>query len=404
MAEKTAFKIISKTLRQVINRSSSTLSHAMTSDLAVPGSTVRSFDEIPGPTGLHRWPVIGTLLNFQPFTEFTAENTYQLLRSMYLQYGPIFRLKLGEDTVVLTDPEDVGTVYANEGRCPLRPNLSLRDAYARRNGLTLRDVSTLQGEEWQALRSPLNKLLVRVNAATHYLPAQSQVADDLVNSLAREHLTAEKISELLFRFSAESIGVVCFNSRLGLLRNINEDNAEIQQFLQAAKDNFTALHDSLTGKSLAHTLYRNTTYTQYENSMIVLSQYSRKLISQARQKLDQHRNEQSFNPEKHNLLNSLLSDKSLDDESVSQILESLFIGGTDSTAGSIAALFYNLARNPDKQDKLAAEVKQCTGSASQVAPEMISRMHYLKACVKESFRLDRSRSQLELAVPNVKCK
>ncbi|KAH9509907.1 hypothetical protein Btru_044593 [Bulinus truncatus] len=129
------------TLRHVIKRRMSTLSQLTTP--YITESNTKSFDEIPGPTGIHRWPVIGTFLNFYPFTEHTAENTYQLLRNMYVKYGPVFRLQLGRDTVVLTEPKDVDTVYRHEGRCPLRPNLSLREVYSRRTGTKLRDVSML---------------------------------------------------------------------------------------------------------------------------------------------------------------------------------------------------------------------------------------------------------------------
>ncbi|KAH9509904.1 hypothetical protein Btru_044588 [Bulinus truncatus] len=98
-------------------------------------------------------------------------------------------------------------------------------------------------------------------------------------------------------------------------------------------------------------------------------------------------NNNGHNSDRPNLLHNLLSDKALDDDSVSQILESLFIGGTDSTAGSLTALFYNLARNPDKQEKLASEVRRFIGRTGEVTPEILNQMHYLKACLKESFRL-----------------
>ncbi|KAH9509905.1 hypothetical protein Btru_044589 [Bulinus truncatus] len=319
--------------------------------------------------------------------EHIAENTYQLLRNMYVKYGPVFRLQLGRDTVVLTEPKDVDTVYRHEGRCPLRPNLSLREVYSRRTGTKLRDVSMLQGEEWAAVRTPLNKLLVKVNSASQYLPEQCAVADDFVTCLANEKMTAERLNELFFRFSAESIGVVCFNSRIGLLHNLQDDSSEIAGFLKAAKDNFTMLHRSLTGKSFAHVLYKNETYRQYEDTMTVLNKYSRKFILKARQNLQLMANNNGHNSDRPNLLHNLLSDKALDDDSVSQILESLFIGGTDSTAGSLAALFYNLARNPDKQEKLASEVRRFIGRTGEVTPEILNQMHYLKACLKESFRL-----------------
>jgi cytochrome P450 len=47
---------------------------------------------------------------------------------------------------------------------------------------------------------------------------------------------------------------------------------------------------------------------------------------------------------------------------------------------------YNLARNPDKQEKVSAEIQEVLQGKSQVTSDDIDKMHYLKAAVKESFR------------------
>lgn len=47
---------------------------------------------------------------------------------------------------------------------------------------------------------------------------------------------------------------------------------------------------------------------------------------------------------------------------------------------------YCLAKNPDVQDKLFREIEQNFPGDEPVSVEKLSRMPYLKACVKETFR------------------
>lgn len=52
-------------------------------------------------------------------------------------------------------------------------------------------------------------------------------------------------------------------------------------------------------------------------------------------------------------------------------------------------ILYNLAKNPTKQDEVYKEVKRLLpNSNSPVTRETLSELRYLKAAVKESFRLN----------------
>lgn len=47
---------------------------------------------------------------------------------------------------------------------------------------------------------------------------------------------------------------------------------------------------------------------------------------------------------------------------------------------------YSLAKNPDVQENLYHEVSTVLGPKEIATPETLRKMHYLKACVKESLR------------------
>ena len=51
-------------------------------------------------------------------------------------------------------------------------------------------------------------------------------------------------------------------------------------------------------------------------------------------------------------------------------------------------IFYHLARNADKQEKLREEIRRFLPTPdAKLKPENLTDMKYLKACVKESLRL-----------------
>ncbi|KAH9500876.1 hypothetical protein Btru_073215 [Bulinus truncatus] len=173
---------------------------------------VKPFEEIPGPGGIYQWPVIGPLLNFRPFTKYTAETLHELLDHLQDRYGPVVRLRLSTQVVVVSEPKDIQTVYCNEGKYPIKPGLKLIAEFNKRNNIT-DDVALLQGEEWRAMRSILNKTFLKVDSASLYLEQQNGVADDFVNILETQKLSPEKFQDLLFRFASESIAVVTFNKK-----------------------------------------------------------------------------------------------------------------------------------------------------------------------------------------------
>ncbi len=58
------------------------------------------------------------------------------------------------------------------------------------------------------------------------------------------------------------------------------------------------------------------------------------------------------------------------------------------TAHALSFALYNLARNREKQEKLATELDHVLPPGHPVTSEAIDQLVYLKACVKESFRQD----------------
>ncbi|KAK2163276.1 hypothetical protein NP493_1469g00025 [Ridgeia piscesae] len=64
-----------------------------------------------------------------------------------------------------------------------------------------------------------------------------------------------------------------------------------------------------------------------------------------------------------------------------------FLSGYDTTASMLAFLAYNLALNPDCQDRLIREIDDIVKDSDTIDHDMISQMTYLDMCVQETLRM-----------------
>lgn len=369
-------------------------SYASKGNAYVSHSTL-PFSAIPGPKGLRKLPYIGTALLFKPFSKFTPETFGKLVSHMHDKYGGIFKSRLGKDYSVHTDNlQDIETIFRTEDAYPLRRLMTLSRVFRERNGLP-HALGTVSGPEWYELRSPLNPLLNRPQVCLHYLPAQNQVADDFVDRLKKNNFSPEQLSDEFFKFAAESIGTVCYNRRMGFLDEVQ--TPEKTQLLESFK---MALHCTFIAMIGLERRYLKTAddafYRQYEDAMKFIRKQSMINVENVKAELnarllDNEKNEKSVGNKLHeesNLLASMIVNSKLDMEKILAIIDSMLIAGTDSTARNMAILFYNLAMNPLAQETAAKEVTGLIGTDDPVTPATLAKMNYIKACVKESMRLN----------------
>ncbi|XP_059155795.1 cytochrome P450 10-like [Physella acuta] len=371
--------MMSKILKVQPVRLMSAVSSATTDQMKV-----KPFEEIPGPGGVYRWPVVGTLLHFKPFTKYTPETLHKLNDSLFDKYGPVVRVRLGEDMVMICDLKDIDTIYRHEGKYPNRPTMDVTGEIFAKNGFK-KGLAELQGKEWHALRTPVNKRLMKADSAYHYLVPQNAVADDFVNILATQKLTPEEMKDLFFWFATESIAVVTFNTRLGYLDG--SADADAKAFIEALKTIFVHINKSLTG-DFAYKWYGSKKFKDAERCVLVVRENTLKHTMKAQRTIDEQKRNGTLNPDEPNLLHYLASDSSLTTEDIVNILFALYMAGTDSTAKNLQAFFYNLAKHPEKQEILRKEILNTVGKNGVVDAQALSKLSYLKHCLKESFRLN----------------
>jgi len=87
------------------------------------------------------------------------------------------------------------------------------------------------------------------------------------------------------------------------------------------------------------------------------------------------------------LLTYLLTKEQLTPEEVNGLAIDVIAGGVDNTSNAVLWLLYNLARFPSIQEKLYQEVENVLGKDGDVTTSSLSKLPYVKACLKESMRL-----------------
>ena len=63
------------------------------------------------------------------------------------------------------------------------------------------------------------------------------------------------------------------------------------------------------------------------------------------------------------------------------------VPGADTTATTIAATFFYLARNPQCYERLAQEIRSKFQSGAEICGSKLSTCQYLRACIDEAMRM-----------------
>ncbi|KAL6199235.1 hypothetical protein ACLB2K_029021 [Fragaria x ananassa] len=68
-------------------------------------------------------------------------------------------------------------------------------------------------------------------------------------------------------------------------------------------------------------------------------------------------------------------------------MQDMFAGGSDTTFTTLEWVMSELLRNPRVMEKLQNEVRGVVGNKEDITEDDLVGMHYLKAVIKETFRL-----------------
>ncbi|XP_060078712.1 cytochrome P450 10-like isoform X2 [Ylistrum balloti] len=350
---------------------------------------IKPFGDIPGPGGIYRVPYLGTMLQFKPFTDICTRDVESLLRAFRDKYGDISRFRMGSDyCVCLSSPELCQQALSVTPKLPDRLfSFPICQAFYDRTG-EQRGLLLLNGEDWARVRKPTQKLTNRPTSLEPYLPKLGDVADDYVSKLSQS-LLIEDVQHSLYRFTTESVGMLCFNKRLGCL----DGGHKFDTIIEGLDIFVEAIEKDLKTVVRPHKFLglRTPFYKRFEETFLALRNLCKEYVSEII--VEYCRLEEEGQLEEHmekypNMVFTLLQDGRLDEGTVTTTVTDMFIAGVDSAAKTLSLVLQNLAINPEKQEKLYEELHAAGLSPGEpLTNTLLSSLPYLKACIKESMRL-----------------
>ncbi|KAI1290278.1 Ecdysone 20-monooxygenase [Halotydeus destructor] len=363
-----------------------------TNSRSAEGDGVKDFSQVPGPRP--SVPLIGT--SWQYFKYIGRYDLFKLHEAnldKYRRFGKIVReeFQWGKPVVHLFDPNDFEKVFRSQGKCPARPPNEFVCHYRKKNPTKYPTIGMahLLGDEWYKERQLLAPALLKLGVFQNHIGSQNQICDDWLKYLDWTKGTNDQlddVQESTYRLALETICMMCLDSRMGCLATSGSSSMDGEVLIAATKLLFEAYQELYYGIPLWK-LYETKSYKKLVTAEETLYSFASKYIDVA---LQRHKEQsgQNASAKVESVLETLLGIKGIDSRNVKITVLDFISAGIFTVSNSLAYMLHNLAANPNVQEKLYAELISVIGDKNEpITAEHLSRTPYLKACVKESFRL-----------------
>uniref|UniRef100_A0A8C6SKY0 Cholesterol side-chain cleavage enzyme, mitochondrial n=1 Tax=Neogobius melanostomus TaxID=47308 RepID=A0A8C6SKY0_9GOBI len=328
-------------------------------------SIVRPFNEIPG-----LWKnSVGNLYNFWKQDGF--KNLHRIMVHNFNTFGPIYREKIGYyESVNIIKPEDAAILFKAEGHYPKRLNVepwtAYRDYRNRKYGVLLKS-----GEDWRSNRVILNKEVISPKIQENFVPLLEEVGQDFVvrvhkkiNRSGQNKWTTD-LSQELFKYALESVSSVLYGERLGLM--LDYIDPEVQHFIDCI------------------TLMFKTTSPMLYIPPELLRKLGSKVWRDHVEAWDGIFNQADRCIQK--IYKELRQDSGQTKKYPGSCVTELMAGGVDTTSITLLWTLYELARHPNLQEELRAEVVKARETSQGNMQEMLKHIPLVKGALKETLRL-----------------
>uniref|UniRef100_A0A8C9SUS6 Cholesterol side-chain cleavage enzyme, mitochondrial n=1 Tax=Scleropages formosus TaxID=113540 RepID=A0A8C9SUS6_SCLFO len=344
--------------------------------------TIRSFNEIPG----HWKNGVANLYTFWRLNGF--RNLHRIMLHNFNTYGPIYREKIGYyESVNIINPEDAAILFRAEGHYPRRlrvePWNAYRDYRNHKYGVLLKD-----GEDWKANRVILNKEVISPKVLENFVPLLDEVGQDFVARVHKKILRSGQnkwttdLSYELFKYALESVSSVLYGERLGLLLDYIDPRA--QHFINCISLMFKTTTPMLYIPPSLLRLLGSRVWKQHVEAWDGIFSQADHCIQNIYRRM---RQEAGMDRNYPGVLASLLLLDKLSIEDIKASVTELMAGGVDTTSITLLWTLYELARHPDLQEELRAEIIAARASAQGDMLQMLKRVPLVRGAVKETLRL-----------------
>lgn len=335
-------------------------------------SGLRKMNELSGPPGV---PLLGNLLQIK------TEKLHRIIGDWSKEYGPIFKIQLGNMPILaITSPEAIHYVLKN------RPDkfrrFSKMDDIIRELGVI--GVFNAEGDSWKRQRKLVSQAL-NVQNLKNFFPVLISITEILFNRWRELSAkgTALEIKSELMRYTVDVTARLAFGYNMN---TIEEKEDIIQHHLEII---FPAVFKRMNSPIPYWRFIKLPADRRLDRSLRMINKTLQDIIVNTRDQL-------AHNPELQNkpsnFLQALLAISDPDDplsnqEVIGNVL-TMLLAGEDTTAHTIAWIFYFMHTHPLVQSKMQEEADLVLGSERMLTSyDNVQKLRYIEAVAYEAMRL-----------------
>lgn len=246
------------------------------------------------------------------------------------------------------------------------------------------------GEKWHSLRRNLTPPLSSPATLKHYATHMHDISQDLVNLIRHKKQPDGLINnfkEMIYKSGLEAVCMVALERRMGFLEpTLGFSTQKIMDSVAGFQESSSQLMYGLPFWKYLPLRFSGF-FTKLMNCRDYLFETFSAIVDETMQLNDE---EEAANSD--SILTALLRNVTVKDVKASVV--EYITAGMDTIGNSLIFLIANVARHPEVQAKLHQELDKVFPNGSDIEADKLGDLHYLKACVKESFRMFPSASQI----------
>ena len=337
-----------------------------------PTIPVVSIAQLPGPRGL---PLIGNLHQIQR-TAFHLS-----LERWAAHYGPLYAFRFGRRAMAVVSDADLANAVLKARPEDFRRSSQLEQVSIL--GVSTRGIFMAEGERWRRQR-PVIVQSLDTGHLRQFFPTLVKVTQRLRRRWQADGADAggRDVQADLMRFTVDVTASLAFGQDINTLEQQGE---VIQQHLDKI---FPTIQRRLLAPFPYWRYLRLPGDRDLVQSVHKIYTMIADFVATARAQLDA-RPQLREHPE--NLLQSLLvaaaTDTAFDEREIADNVLTMLLAGEDTTANSLAWTLYFLARHPEVQARMGAEVDAALGDHALESFEQTRELPYLDAVINEAMRL-----------------
>ena len=194
--------------------------------------------------------------------------------------------------------------------------------------------------------------------------------------------------EMIYKTGLEAVCMVALERRMGFL--VPSLGFSTQKIIDCVTGYQKSSSELMYG--LPFWKYLPTCFSGFFNNLMTCKDYLFQTFAAIVDETMELNEKEGGDPD--SILTSLLNVSAVEVKDVKASVVDYITAGMDTIGNSMIFLIANLAVHPAVQTKLQAELDTVLPNRSDISPEKLRELTYLKACVMESFRMFPTASQI----------